>query len=90
MGGWADVPGCPFERRHVEDMHAKEALYDVAETWRETVLVFETAHAFRDPVRDCCIVADFAGPDGMHIRREAFWDGGNRYGVSFAALKAGT
>lgn len=71
-------------------MHAKEALYDVAETWRETVLVFETAHAFRDPVRDCCIVADFAGPDGMHIRREAFWDGGNRYGVSFAALKAGT
>lgn len=72
------------------DTEIREAASEKSETWREVVLRFESACPFRDPVRDCCIVADFAGTDGMHISREAFWDGGARYCVSFAAPKAGT
>lgn len=71
-------------------MAEAENLHREAETWREVVLHFESACPFRDPVRDCCIVADFTGPEGMHIQREAFWDGGRRFCVSFAAPRPGT
>lgn len=71
-------------------MDEAEALPKEVETWREVVLRFESVQPYRNPVRDCCIVADFVGPEGAHIQREAFWDGGCRFCVSFAATKPGT
>ncbi len=60
-----------------------------AETWRETVLSFEAARSYDDPIRGCAIEAVFSGPQGQKIVRPAFWDGGARYCVSFAAPAPG-
>lgn len=62
----------------------------MAETWRRTVLTFEAAREYADPVRDCAVVATFAGPSGEEILREAYWDGGRTYRVSFAPTVPGS
>lgn len=59
------------------------------EAWRETVLAFRADGSYNDPIRDCAIEACFLGPCGEKIVRPAFWDGGVRYCVSFAAPEAG-
>lgn len=62
----------------------------MAETWRQTTLTFEAAREYADPVRDCAVIATFAGPHGEEILREAYWDGGATYRVSFAPTCPGS
>lgn len=60
-----------------------------AETWRAVTFGFSADTVFPDPVRDCVVVATFMGPGGHRIDREAYWDGGSVYRVSFAAPAPG-
>lgn len=61
----------------------------VAEIWRPVVLTFESACSFDNPFLDVEIWAEFTGPSGRVIRREAYWDGGRTYCVSFAPTELG-
>lgn len=84
MGGQTQASG----RLFWEEAILMSTLHEVprtAEAWRETVLAFEAARSYEDPIRGCAIEATFAGPQGQAIVRPAFWDGGRRYCVSFAA-----
>lgn len=44
----------------------------VAEIWRPVVLTFESACSFDNPFLDVEIWAEFVGPSGRVIRREAY------------------
>lgn len=57
--------------------------------WRATILSFESNHTYQNPFLDVSISAEFIGPSGRKIKREAFWDGGNNYKVSFAPTEIG-
>lgn len=61
----------------------------VAEIWRPVVLTFESACSFDNPFLDVEIWAEFTGSSGRVIRREAYWDGGRTYCVSFAPTELG-
>lgn len=61
----------------------------VAEIWRPVVLTFESACSFDNPFLDVEIWAEFVGPSGRVIRREAYWDGDRTYRVSFAPTELG-
>ena len=61
----------------------------VAEIWRPVVLTFESACSFDNPFLDVEIWAEFAGPSGRVVRREAYWDGDRTYRVSFAPTELG-
>lgn len=56
---------------------------------RVICLKFESAKRYDDPFLDCRITADFTGPSGRVITREAFWDGGATYGITFAPTETG-
>ena len=60
-----------------------------AEQWRQTILTFESAKNYENPFLDVSIWAVFEGPSGRRIKREAYWDGENRYRVAFAPTETG-
>jgi hypothetical protein len=60
------------------------------EKWREGILSFTTSAKTDNPFLDVIITAEFSGPSGRKIRREAYWDGGGTYRVSFAPTELGT
>ena len=57
--------------------------------WRAGILTFESRAAYKNPFLDLTIEAVFEGPSAQVIRREAYWDGGNIYKVSFAPTEEG-
>ena len=57
--------------------------------WRAGILTFTAARSYENPFLDVEIWAVFSGPSGRVIRREAYWDGGETYRVSFAATEPG-
>lgn len=59
------------------------------EMWRPVILTFESACSFDNPFLDVEIWAEFTGPSGRVIRREAYWDGERIYRVSFAPTELG-
>lgn len=63
---------------------------NAVERYRAAVLTFESRKNFDNPFLDCCIRAVFTGPSGRCIVREAYWDGGNIYRISFAPTETGT
>ncbi|AEB07715.1 hypothetical protein Corgl_1616 [Coriobacterium glomerans PW2] len=60
------------------------------ETWRAAILTFESKEEYANPFLDVVITAAFTGPAGEQIIREAYWDGGCIYRVSFAPTAPGT
>lgn len=61
----------------------------VTQTWKQIRLFFETKEKKKDPFREVRIWAYFHGPNGKVIKREAYWEGDNRYGISFAPTTQG-
>ncbi len=59
------------------------------EIWRQAVLTFQSKHQYDNPFLDVSIWASFTAPSGRVIRREAYWDGGSTYRVSFAPTECG-
>ena len=60
------------------------------EKWRAGILTFESKATPANPFLDMVITANFTGPTGESITREAYWDGGSTYKVSFAPTEIGT
>jgi hypothetical protein len=61
----------------------------VFEKWRAGILSFTSAVRADNPFLDLVITAEFTGPSGRKITREAYWDGGDTYKVSFAPTERG-
>ncbi len=59
------------------------------ECYRAAVLTFESKKSYENPFLDCTVTAEFRGPAGACIVREAYWDGGQIYRVSFAPVATG-
>lgn len=59
------------------------------ETWRQTIIPYEISCDYKNPFLDVSIHATFTGPDGQKITREAYWDGGRNYKISFAPTAVG-
>ena len=59
------------------------------ELWRQTVITLTCRKIPENPFLDIEIIGVFVGPNGELIRREAYWDGENRYGLSFAPVAIG-
>jgi len=59
------------------------------EMWRAGILPFEAAKDYENPFLDLTVTATFKGPNGETIKREAYWDGGRSYKVSFAPTAVG-
>lgn len=57
--------------------------------WQEIILPLQSKTGYDDPISDVVITAVFSGPSGEEIRREAYWDGGTSYCISFAPTRAG-
>lgn len=61
-----------------------------AQKWRAVILPFESQFDAENPFLDVSVRAVFTGPNGETICREAYWDGGRSYKVSFAPTALGT
>ena len=59
------------------------------EQWRVVELSFTSKKNYRNPFLAVDMWATFSGPDGMSIKRPAFWDGGNIWKVRFAPTQQG-
>lgn len=59
------------------------------EKWRAGILSFESKKIYPNPFLDVVIKAEFTAPSGRKIAREAYWDGGNVYRVSFTPTETG-
>ena len=59
------------------------------EQYRPVILTFESEHSYANPFLDVSINASFTYEDKTIIR-EAYWDGGNIYRISFAPTEVGT
>lgn len=57
--------------------------------WRQGILSFTSKADVKNPFLDIVITAEFTGPSGRKITREAYWDGENQYKVSFAPTETG-
>ena len=57
--------------------------------WRAGNLTFETSRGYNNPFLDLSIQARFTGPSGQTVVREAYWDGGRTYRISFAPTETG-
>ncbi len=60
-----------------------------AEQWRPVILEYESGLKAENPFLDVVITAEFTGPSGRRITREAYWDGGSSYKISFAPTELG-
>jgi hypothetical protein len=61
----------------------------IVEKWRPAILSYESNHSYQNPFLDVSISAEFVGPSGKRIYREAYWDGENNYKISFAPTEVG-
>jgi hypothetical protein len=52
--------------------------------WTVAEIILESDRDRENPYLDVDVVARFSGPDGRHIDRAAFWDGGRVWRVRFA------
>ena len=60
-----------------------------ASTWRTAEFSFTSIRDVKNPYTDVDLVATFAGPGGVEIRRPAFWDGERTWRVRFAPTRPG-
>jgi len=58
-------------------------------TWRTVEFSFENGREVHNPYIDVDAEVIFRGPDGVEIRRPAFWDGGQTWRVRFAPTRPG-
>ncbi|KAI4447868.1 hypothetical protein C823_002387 [Eubacterium plexicaudatum ASF492] len=56
---------------------------------RVICLEFESSKTYENPFLDCTVTAVFTAPSGRVITREAYWDGGAKYVISFAPTETG-
>ena len=61
----------------------------MATCWMPETLPFEASRAPENPLEDVRCWARFEAPSGRVIRREAYWDGGRTFRVSFAPTEPG-
>lgn len=61
-----------------------------ARMWRAVTFSFEATAVEGNPFTDVSVLAAFTGPSGRTIAREAYWDGGLSYKVSFAPTEPGS
>jgi hypothetical protein len=59
------------------------------EQWRQCILSFVSATEYENPFLDVSVRAEFVAPSGRIIKREAYWDSGKDYKVSFAPTEVG-
>ena len=59
------------------------------ETWRAGIIPLTVQGSYENPFLECRIEALFTGPSGQTIAREAYWDGEDRFKISFAPTEAG-
>lgn len=59
------------------------------EKWRQIILEFKSEATYKNPFLDANISALFTAPSGRIIKREAYYDGGNVYKISFAPTELG-
>ncbi|HHV11349.1 MAG TPA: DUF4038 domain-containing protein [Clostridiales bacterium] len=60
-----------------------------AEKWRQIILEFTSDITYENPFLEAEIAAVFTAPSGRRIQREAYWDGGNTFKISFAPTELG-
>jgi len=58
-------------------------------TWRQVELTLTASRPHADPYRAVQVWSDFRSPDGLTLRRPAFWDGGDTWKVRFAPTRPG-
>lgn len=61
-----------------------------AQVWQVAEVTFTSTATYTDPFTDVNVDAIFTGPNGVVIKRPAFWDGGSTWKVRFAPTQAGT
>lgn len=59
------------------------------ECWRMVEVALQSENDYVDPFNDVEITAVFVGPDGVQIKRPAFWDGKKTWKVRFSPTKKG-
>ncbi len=59
------------------------------EKWRTDLLTFTSSKSYNNPFLDVQIMGLFVAPSGRTIKREAYWNGGNEYKISFAPTELG-
>lgn len=57
--------------------------------YRVVCLEFESSKSYENPFLDCTVTAAFTAPSGRVITREAYWNGGRSYVISFAPTETG-
>lgn len=62
---------------------------ETVEIWRTIILTFHAEKKYENPYTDCLIRAEFSGPSQQKLMREAYWDGGDIYRISFAPTEIG-
>jgi hypothetical protein len=61
-----------------------------APVWQVAEITLTSTGTYSDPFTDVNIDATFTGPNGVVIKRPAFWDGGSTWKVRFAPTQADT
>ncbi len=56
-----------------------------APQWEEIEIVLLAEREYKNPYTEVDVHIVFTGPDGLELRRPAFWDGGNIWKVRFAS-----
>ncbi len=59
------------------------------EVWRAGIISLTSKMKVSNPFLDVVISAEFRGPSGQVILREAYWDGDDQYKISFAPTEEG-
>lgn len=75
--------------KQTQTMDNSGSSFPTTDTWRQIILPFETACDYANPFLDVSIKAEFTGPGGQKIIREAYWDGGRNYKIAFAPTAPG-
>lgn len=59
------------------------------EMWRTAELIFHSERPYADPLLEAETTVDFLSASGTRIRRPAFWNGGDAFGVRVALTEPG-
>ena len=59
------------------------------EMWRTAELIFHSERPYADPLMEAETTVDFLSASGTRIRRPAFWNGGDAFGVRVALTEPG-
>jgi hypothetical protein len=68
---------------------AGAARADDVEQWRCAELTLTSAKTYASPYQEVDVSAEFHGPGGLVLRRDAFWDGDNVWKIRFAPTSVG-